>query len=439
MKTMKKRYFNRLHILITAALLLAPAMASAQESIEKLYSEYSKNSIIRPYQVKSWLIYSEPGNCDFNLVQDGYGPVDILRLPPEDFVSVSDFEIDSDIVYFCGMMSDGVPCMGYFDMNMFPNSTIHYIRLSSLKSVKKLEVMSDKSGAHVIMTGFRGQSDVIIEATPNATGWNVHFINLYVPNAYNNHSYDDIAILDNYVVVTSRYVLYVNNDNITPYNVSKLWYFSKPNPAIVSLTSSSVSCLEVPYYHNIHLGIEKCENDAFVIAGTGGAGVPYISGYNGTTQIGTVMLSKTNTRIKSISYCSNSKTTDVVIDPYDVATNGSEIYTLFPGMATIPGVAYGHRFPGQIINSLCYQSYNPLHYICVGDSIGNSNDLFIYRYFYNYIMECSELISVETTAEKVEEEPLPANIESSYIFYLTLSKEPVIKKTGTTPICISTF
>jgi hypothetical protein len=54
-------------------------------------------------------------------------------------------------------------------------------------------------------------------------------------------------------------------------------------------------------------------------------------------------------------------------------------------------------------------------------------------------MECSELISVETTAEKVEEEPLPANIESSYIFYLTLSKKPVIKKIETTPICISTF
>lgn len=425
-------------IFITISLVVLAFSATAQETIEKMYSEYSDFSMIRPWSTKSWLVYSHPGYCDFNRVYDLTNNVDILRLP-EDFISVSDYKVDTDMVYFCGLMSDNVPVMGYFEKGTFPNSTVNYICLPTLVKLQKLEVISDNKGTQVIMIGNTGQSDIVVDAIKSGGVWDVYFINPYIPDG-NINTLDDVAIIDNYVVFTAQYIEIIgNNDNAPTRGFHKLLYFSKPATTLIPLSASTVNYLDIPYFTITKFGIKKCENDAFVIAGTSSLGEPYISGYNGYTHEGTVIIHKYNSRIKSISYSPDSKTTEIVIDSLDVLTNGSRIYTLHPGMTTIPSTAYGHRFPGHRLKSLWYQSNNPLHYICVGDSIGNTNDLFLYRYFYNYPIQCSELISAEISIEKIVKEKQSADFYSDNNKYKVQSKPPIIKGTSIIKRCDSQF
>ncbi len=430
-KTMKKIF-----LLFIALLALFPT-SKAQESIERLDSEYAKISMIRRYDVRFWLIYSRCIDlyCDFNLVNEYDNTVGILRLP-EDFISVSDYKIDKDVVYFCGMMSDNVPCLGYFDMNNFPNSTIHYVRFPTLKKLKKLESMADDTTAHVIMTGAAEEYNVIVDAIPAAGGWNICFIRPYVPNINNDNLYDDIAILDNYVVVTSRPNLIVG-DNTNQYNAARLWYFSKPPSSSVPLTASTLEYMEIPYIYTSALGIRKCVNNVFNIAGEVGMGTPYISEFNAFTYNGTVILDTMNAKIKSFCYNPDSKTTDIVLDYPDAAINGSKIYTLLPGLLSYPGTAYGHHFPYHRVNSLAYQSDNILHYIGVGDRIGNTDDLFIYKYFIFQPYECSNVVHVFTRPEKPKVLRELASFNKTPDFYMKHTKYPINKETGTKIICES--
>ncbi len=424
-------------LLALASLLALGIVAAAQESIERLYSEYGNFSMIRPYGYNNWIIYSKAYDfCDFSLVQYGVSNVDLIHLP-ENFISISDFEVDSlyDMVYFCGMIVDNVPCMGYFSMSSFPSTTINYIPLPCLKGLKHLELIPFYNGTQVIMTGYTDQHDVIVDVMPNGLGWKVRLITPYIPNSTGYYTCDDMAILDNFVVVTSNRYEVLDNTETSLYPV--LWYFTKPTTVTTPISSSSRVYLEVPCLYSSSISIRKCENDQFVIAGMFGPGTPVISRYDGVVHKGAVTIEGMYTKIKSLCYNPVIKSTEVVLDSSDAAIHGSKIYTLYPWMETTPGMALGHQFDGHILKSLCYQGYNPSNFICVGDSIGNTRDLFIYKYLFSSPLGCSELIKVKTCCTQYKKRPYEFLVKNEICDSISLYRAPVVKSSRIETVCES--
>lgn len=393
---------NTIKRMLHIVLFLLTLPIAAQESIERIFPEYGDSPIIKQYSNDtSWIVYSNTSTyCDFLKVKDGMDTVRIIHLP-NDFISVSDFEIYSGTVYFCGMKQGDVPCLGYFNITSMssPNPTINYIDLSNLKRLKKLEVLTDSSKLHVIIVGETEHSGMIVDAilVYSYNGWNLQFSPFHLTGSSDGYRCDDIAVIDDYVVVSTHLYLNPIIDSITPplppINTTHLWYFRRPLSPWVHLNTSSIVRIGIPF----HAKIEACEGNYFVIAGNEEPGHPYVIGYNAFNCIGKVRINRRRTQVVDLSYSPDCKTTELILNPIESLAGGNEVITLQPLMLTHHISAEGHHFPNHILKSIEYHKYKSAHYVCVGDSIGDYYNLFMYRYLYNTPIECSERVTEDTT------------------------------------------
>lgn len=209
--------------------------------------------------------------------------------------------------------------------------------------------------------------------------------------------YDDITIIDSFVVITSELVQKRDSGQQLKSN-GNIWYFSKPTTTTTPLTLSSVNVVATPYTVTSPFLIKKCYANNFVTATKGGTGDIFVSEYSQYTLNGTVKLATAQSNLKDICYNIDDNTTDVMVDLYNYIPSISAVYTVLPAMMLLPGVAYGHQFNGYINNSLIYRKCNPHHYICTGYKIADNNSLYLHRYSFNSTLEdCSTLTSVTTS------------------------------------------
>lgn len=431
---MKKKNF------VFAALMALVLPLAAQESIEKILNQYGSGSIIREYVKDKWVVYTHHNDtCEFIMIDDNTSNIEILCLPPDAFVSVSDFEIDlpNNMLYFCGMMNGDVPCMGYFDLftGIFPNSTIHYLRLSKLKKLRKLEVVSAGMLAQVVMTGVGMDYDVVVDAHDAGPAWTIDYITPFIISPSINNTLNDIAIVDSFAVVTSQYTIpLMDDDSPTPSSLSYLWYFTRTPGSTSSLSASYVYYKEIPYGSSSNFIIKKCENDIFVVATTNDT---YIAGYNGRSHIGSVKILENSGKVVDICYSPIVNSTEVLVEPLDFATNGSKIFTLLPGMQDTSATAFGHRVYNDrhIIKSLINQSSNPVHFICTGECIGNTSDLFLDRYIYNKPKGCTEQVRAGTEPREKNPDYTIAKLIFEQFYQVASKKTPIVKETTIERMC----
>jgi hypothetical protein len=121
----------------------------------------------------------------------------------------------------------------------------------------------------------------------------------------------------------------------------------------------------------------------------------YVNGFLGSNHYATATFPY-DFSIKDLSYNPDGRTTDVILNHYKQHIPGSEVYTLLPGMATTPGLSYGHRFDNYYWNSIVYQTYNPNYYICVGFPYPSPNTVSVAEFHHNSVSTCSKQVEVFT-------------------------------------------
>lgn len=435
--------------LFLAVLLLPLLSIHGQEKTEWLYSLRSEKSIIREITDGKWLVYSDASGPLFSLVVDGSPNVYFFFLS-DVFESVSDFEIDGDSAYFCGMLKSGVPAMGIFDHTALSvptpyAPTVVYTEFSGADELIGIEIM-EADGCkekHVVMIGKQNGMGILVDALPIATGWNAYYI-LLLDKFYNYTIHDDLAITDSDVVVTS-YIEKNEPDRDTLFSIAQgyIWLIKKPYGVGVPLTANPPFYVYVPYIKRYSpFVVASCEGNACVAATMAFAKTPssYVPGINVYGCIGKNVVHKvrlggitTLDVLKDICYDPLSQTTELLTRRKNNTVDESLIYTLWQSSATATSVQ-GHRYADQRLNSLIHQSPNSNQFIGSGVDINNNYHLFIYRYNNNEWDTCTS--SVECTAKEMEcGTPVIATSQYFNINHTRRRMETTLKETLKEVIC----
>lgn len=427
------------------AVLLAPIVAlHGQEKIESISKMYGEHSIIREINDGKWMVCSDNGSPKFLKVEDGVSNVDVLLFPNE-IISVSDFVIYRNAVYFCGKLRNGVPTMGHFSLLSFPTSTVYYSEMTNVDTLIAIQVMDyEASGSgHVVMIGRQNDVGVLVDAIPTTNGWDTYYILLLTPQ-YDYTIHDDLAITDGHVVVTSYRYTYGSNTDIDPpqpFVEGCIWFLDRPLSAGVSLASSTPFCIKVSVLKpDSPFLVAACEGDACVAAvevynDNGVFLFPGINvyGFNGRVNVQNVrIVGDTGPDVlKDMCYDSLSRTTELLTHHKTNTVDESRIYTLKQGLQRN---VKGHRYPDQRLNSLIDQSQNSNLFIGSGIDISDEMNLYLYRYNNTDTGTCTH--GFECPVEELEcDIPVKAFRESLFKFHEELYAVPNDMKTSIEKVC----
>lgn len=432
-------------VFLLFAALLAPIFALyGQEKTEWIYKMYGEHSIIREVSDGKWLVHSDCNGPEFMMVEDGVANVNVLVMPSA-FKSVSDFVIDGNTVYFCGMLYSGVPAMGCFSLTVFPAGTVYYSEMTGVDTLKAIEVMmvGESLGPHVVMIGEQNGMGILVDAIPSGTGWNTYYI-LLLTQGGNYTVHTDLAITDSNVVVTSYNTkLEADTDMDTIFALAQgyIWFVKRPTAGGVSLAANVPKYTHVPQIKRFSpFLVTACGGDCFIAATVAFVfdGMSYIPGINIYGYCG--MDISNNLRIVGITSLDNlrdichdnlSRTTEVLSVRRIGTLNESRIYTVDPAT---PLSTSGHRYPDQLLNSLIPQSPHGNLFIGSGVDINDIDHLYLYRYNNTDSGTCTD--SFDSPEKELEVEIIiKGNGQYTFIFHERMSATPGNMETQIGTIC----
>ncbi|MBR4229616.1 MAG: hypothetical protein IKR83_02770 [Bacteroidales bacterium] len=271
-----------LQICILLLGFMFPNVSHGQNVIYDLAPFQSEYSLIRHYKDYVDITFSMY-TCD----EKGFYYIDRqnnityrANLPCQ--FDVYDFRIFGDNVYFCGW-KDGKTIIGWFDINdvfffngdirilYFPSvTTIHDIDngIDKFEYFQKLKVFKENGETHLVIVGngkhivnniYGGGSIIVDVWTPDHIIWRFK----YTMDYNNILNYEDIAVTDNYVVVTAR-------DNSLQSNI---FYYPLPTSAGMTIFDAyGTSPIAAPRYASdrnylqclTNLLVTEMMNDEFV-------------------------------------------------------------------------------------------------------------------------------------------------------------------------------
>lgn len=210
-------------LFIPIALLVVSGTCKAQNFTKEINSLYDHGtSIIRTINNANWLVYSDndKGHLFYWIPMSGTN-IDYLYLFDQN-ISIHDFEIFSDTVYFCGVKTEGEErcgVMGHFPIEGFPGGPVKYDLFPEVQSFDAMDVFSVGGHMHVVMTatvtddGGGTMSDV---RHISGDSWEHNL----VVSPYKWY-FDDVAVTTQHIVFTSRST-YMQKSN------SRLWIIDRP-------------------------------------------------------------------------------------------------------------------------------------------------------------------------------------------------------------------
>lgn len=157
-------------------LLAVCVVTSAQDVIEKYGGEYFRRSIIRSDARHDPIIYGERGSNGSFFRDDPFGVTgNCKKFPLASGLSVNDFVVYDDTVYFCGTKNDTAAIIGWFSVpDVFGSGLANYTLfevphpISSyywvggqdyLQEFTRISVVDRPNGRHILMLG-RGRCQV---------------------------------------------------------------------------------------------------------------------------------------------------------------------------------------------------------------------------------------------------------------------------------------
>ena len=310
---------------------------------------------------------------------------------------VNDFEIiednDRKYVYFCGewvndtlewvepdesgsknwilhRIRNGV--WGYFlltDWTFHPGFSINCQKVDTfgdiqLSSLNNIEVLPVANGLHVFMTGTTqsGQGCILDVMSPThfPSSWD-----MAIDTSRNNEVFDDVALLDNYLVVTSR----------RP-NVSKGYVnlFKKPTSYNNSTIATELYRGELSYAVDDTLILTHCESDTFA---TGTYSLAengmVLSGYDFTAPIYSIVLDNITTlapnrQMQDISYNKASNVLDVLQHMANTEGLGSIIWHLDQTLGVSGTLTTDHKLEDNTLHSITCLNFAPNYTVASGHS-----------------------------------------------------------------------
>ena len=260
-----------------------------------------------------------------------------------------------------------------------------------LESLNRMELIPVEDGIHIIMTGttIHGNSCIVDIAGDSfsPTTWNI-----YYDTSRRGDIFDDIAVTDNYYVVSYR-----NG------NMGYLCYYNKPTSYSYSTLSNPVADYEISYNVDTKILMESYEVlDSFAtLTYSNDENGIVVSRYDGITpQSSVVIYNPTNLPIDEqlydIKYDRKSYTLEVLQRIIENSYPGSEIWNVTPLCFSGSTLISGHRYNSEKLYSIAIRKYNPWHTIATGHENGTFDALNkIYQIKQNqYGIKCVEDDSV---------------------------------------------
>ncbi len=238
---------------LAAMLVVLPVFSIGQNTIYELGNMNSKFSIVRHYQNDIDITYGRYGNSDncFNYIDRAnlaYFRADI------DFdINVTDFQIHSDRVFFCGSYRNSV-IIGWFKIYdlFFGGGVVNYAQFPIItqtypipngtdmfSSLRKIKVYENNGNIHLFLIGegqnssgnVKGPHSLLVDAwTSNLSTWDF----MYTMDYSDEHTYDDLTVTSNYLVVAAHNIGAINP--MAP----NILYYALPSPPYNSIFATSI-------------------------------------------------------------------------------------------------------------------------------------------------------------------------------------------------------
>ena len=362
-------------ILLLAQLAVVP-LARAQEYIKEIAQQECGYSIIREYRPDVRIVYNmDPATYlggEFLMITESGTATQLLTL--EEDISISDFEIYNDTVYFCGIGYLGFTrgIVGHFSLLSFPATLVDIIYTTDYEQFFKLEVFRSKYGGqlHLALTGrLRGGGSCLVDV-PNPTSGTPCLFYYTLLHDYSYNSVDDVAVTDNYIVATLR--------NPRGNHEGKLYYFGHPSPG-AHFFYGLVNTVDVDRDITSFMHLEACHDDFFVVSYRTTYGEDawiHVKGYSGTTNApgdAAIHTRYVNHYPVDVKYSSHGEEVDVLSNELTGTDTNSIVYHIPYG-----GHITSRRYDNQRICSMDYLQTDPMHFIASGR--GQDGQLWVYKY-----------------------------------------------------------
>lgn len=361
---------------VLALLLLPPLFVNGQEFTKEMTNIKGASSIIRSWTNKIYMVSGLNNNVPFFAEINDVGiTTDILHLT-KIASYVYDFEILNDTLYFCGTkwgVEGATAVMGYFCLTSFPSVQVYACTVPLMASCQKLEVGHFNGTRHVVMTGnaILGTSHIVDARDMGSDQWNFN-IPYYTDEI---DVYDDVALTDNYVVVSAR---------DTALKEGYLCLFDQPAANSSLMPQSNAQYLK--FMHDVYGNIllEHCTADTIAFL-TQYAANGYATSILDVTNpvFSTERLFPVSTDIMTmddIRYNIYARRADVLMQ--NLTAGASEVlHVAFSPSTTV----MGHQYYGE--NLLSLDELTNGYFVAVG--IASSGSLGIYRCSFNSFPICS--------------------------------------------------
>lgn len=426
---MKNKHYSsrkaaKLALLLALLTAVVPTV-QAQEYIKEILDLTRKYSLIREYKEdKRVLCTFDDDSVIFAMVTDGGTMSQYLSLKGK--FSVNDMEVYGDTLYFCGEHygDTQIGYFGYMDLMAFPSATVNINLLPSLLTCKKMEVMRScfDNGLHIYITSdVSDTGDCLVDIRENGySSWDCN----RSTGDVRERIYDDVAVTDNYVIVTVR-----NPTDSSAY----LYGYAHPAPgnhifyqvaAVLNMNLANVvSCILV----------ESCEQDYYVLTFksevVGQNPLPLymplinVFSFNGIFSIylpkSYYVWSAGSRYPIDLKYNPVSRETDVLVRNYQSSV--SVIGEIFHIDAS--GNAVGRHYDDvdfhENLHSLDFLHYDPVHFIASGVSIDNA--LRIYKYDPQEFKRCSNEFPITNSGYK----DLKLERDNLFLEYIQIEPVPI--------------
>lgn len=387
------------HVALVALFCLMSLESSGQALIRRLNVTQDKNSIIREVDYNKWMLMSYDGyDSYFYMVDDVSGSAPVMYIPYVN-LEVKDFDVMDNWVYYCGVDHSGevpVAAFGFFPLVGFPQVVAYHCPVSELTELKKIEVLNVNYDLHCVMIGrHKTNGDVVVDAMSLTTiVWGLRY-----GVAREHEAFDDIAVTDSLIVVTSV-------DTSAFFPSGGVWRFVQPTVPGGYMSIATADWAKVNYLINRPFLVESCYDGWYVVGARSVVGNYYCVGafndymYMPTGQFsvapyGNIWIQDYFNRLVDMKFCPERNTLDMLIESgYRDSSIRSEVYHLTPQLLSGNTTINGHLFYEEKLNSIDNLMSQPGQFVASGRFNGMTVPKY-YRYTIAGQDNCFEINSVE--------------------------------------------
>ena len=369
---------RKISTLLVLALLYVMCNSVAAQNFTKEIQALSDSgsSIIRTIDRTHWLVYSENAKGHLFYLISVNDTVLSYMYFDDRTIKVTDFEIYSDTVYFCGShKNNGVQCgiAGHFPIVGFPACTVKYDSFQEVLSFGALEAFSVEDHMHVVMTATAptGYSTMTDLRHLSGDNWECDVV-----DSLGGWMFDDVAVSTTHILFTSRI--------LPPSKVlSYVWKIDMPGYFGTVIFNSTIN---VDMFH----GEPVCDTflvteamGGFVMAKALSNGKIRMHQYAASTYSASLDFSgEPDFSLKALDYADVANCADVLVSTRNESGVDSRIYHV-PAMAFVQNwTSWIYYYKNEDISLLCLSSDWDSTFVASGMD-NASSCMRVYRYKYD--------------------------------------------------------